>query len=66
MDITPFHWIFALIFIITFIGIMIWSFKKDSKINKRNYGNVAWIAILIGSGILLLIILKVIFRNLYP
>jgi cytochrome b561 len=66
MDITPNHWIFALFFIVAFIGILVWSFKKDRSINAKQYGNVTWVAILVGGGILLLIILKFILRNLYP
>jgi len=64
MDITPYHWIFAAIFFVAFIGVLAWSFKKDSKVNKRQFGNVAWLGFIIGGGIIVLIILKFALRNL--
>jgi hypothetical membrane protein len=31
--------IFALTFLVVFVAAMIWSFKKDSKINSQHYKN---------------------------
>lgn len=64
MDITPYHWIFAAIFMVVFIGILIWTFNKDKKVNRRQFGNVTWISFLIGGGVILLIIIKFALRNL--
>jgi len=64
MDITPGHWIFAILFAISFIGILVWSFRKDRKINTRNYGNTGKVAIIVGGTILFLIILKFVLRQI--
>jgi predicted branched-subunit amino acid permease len=64
MDITPGHWVFALIFAIAFIGILIWSFKKEKKLISVNYGNAGSVAMLVGGIILLLIIVKFALRQI--
>lgn len=64
MDITPGHWIFAALFAVVFIGILIWSFQKDKKVNTSSYGNTGKVAIIIGGTILLLIILKFVLRQM--
>ena len=64
MDITPYHWIFAAFFAIVFLGVMVFSYRKDRKVNRRQYGNTMWIGFLIGGGIIFLIILKFALRNL--
>ena len=64
MDITPGHWIFAAVFIVVFVAGIAWSFRKDRAVNKRQFGNTSLIALLIGGGILLIIILKFALRYL--
>jgi cbb3-type cytochrome oxidase subunit 3 len=58
MDITPGHWVFAAIFMLVFITGIVWSFRKDRTVNRRQFGNTNMLALIIGGGILLLIILK--------
>jgi hypothetical protein len=58
MDITPGHWVFAAIFMLVFISTIIWSFRKDKAVNRRQFGNTNMLALIIGGGILLIIILK--------
>jgi hypothetical protein len=58
MDITPGHWVFAAIFMLVFISGIVWSFRKDKAVNRRQFGNTNMLALIIGGGILLLIILK--------
>lgn len=36
---------FALIFLISFIAIMIWAYRSDAKINKMFYKNV-WVVLI--------------------
>ncbi len=36
-NITTGHWIFAGISILVFIGVLIWSYRKDQKIHKKHY-----------------------------
>ena len=45
--------LFALLFIIVFIGILIWSYRKDLRLHKIYYKNV-WVVAL---GIILVITL---------
>jgi hypothetical protein len=58
MDITSGHWVFAAIFMLVFISGIVWSFRKDRTVNRRQFGNTNMLALIIGGGILLLIILK--------
>jgi hypothetical protein len=58
MDITPGHWVFAAIFMLVFISGIVWSFRKDKTVNRSQFGNTNMLALIIGGGILLLIILK--------
>jgi cbb3-type cytochrome oxidase subunit 3 len=64
MDISPGHWVFAAVFFIAFIGVLVWSFRKDKRINQAQFGNTGIIALLIGGGILLIILLKIILRQI--
>jgi uncharacterized membrane protein len=64
MDITPGHWIFAGLFLISFILILAWSFLKDKKVNSRQFGNVGLVALIIGGSIIMLIIIKFALRNI--
>jgi hypothetical protein len=58
MDITPGHWIFAALFMLVFIGAIAWSFKQDKAVNRKQFGKTSLMALIIGGGILLLIVLK--------
>jgi hypothetical protein len=58
MDITPGHWVFAAIFMLVFISGSVWSFRKVKTVNRSQFGNTNMLALIIGGGILLLIILK--------
>ena len=51
---TPGRIVFASIFVIAFIILMIYSYKKDAKNNKKYYKNAA---IYVATGILSLIVL---------
>lgn len=64
MDITPGHWIFAGLFMLAFIGILFWSFQRDTKVTKRQFGNTGIVAIVVGGAVILLIIIKFALRNL--
>jgi len=64
MDITRGHWIFAAIFFVTFIGILIWSFGKDKRVNRQQFGNSRWLAITIGGSLLLIALIKIVLRQL--
>ncbi len=35
--ITPGHWVFAGLFVVAFIGILIWAYTKDRPTSRRHY-----------------------------
>ncbi len=41
-NITTGHWIFAGVFMILFIGYLVWSYRKDMKVHKTHYGGVLY------------------------
>jgi hypothetical protein len=64
MNIGPGHWVFALLFAVAFIGILIWSFKKDKGIHRSQYQNSGLIALILGGGVFLLILIKIALRHM--
>lgn len=64
MDITKGHWVFAGIFVILFIGLIIWTFRKEKRITKQQFGNIGIAALVVGGGILMLVLLKIILRQM--
>jgi hypothetical protein len=64
MNIGAGHWVFALLFAVAFIGILIWSFKKDKSIHSSQYKNSGLIALILGGGVFLLILIKIALRHM--
>lgn len=50
--------IFALLFTIAFIPIIVLSYKKDKKTHSKNYKGVTWVAMAFVVFILILFVLK--------
>ena len=50
--------IFAVLFDISFLGIIIYSYKKDKKLHNKNYKGVKWVGILFIIFILILFFIK--------
>ena len=42
---SPGQLIFALLFFLTFVGVMIWSYRKDLKLHKKHYKGSYWVLI---------------------
>lgn len=55
--------IFAALFFIVFVGIIIFSYKKDKKLHKKNYKGVAWILISFILFIIILFLIKHFLKN---
>lgn len=55
--------IFAVLFALTFIGIIVYSYKKDKKTHERNYKGVKWVGILFIIFILILFFIKYMIKN---
>ncbi|GGD91832.1 hypothetical protein GCM10011312_14540 [Planktosalinus lacus] len=52
------QWIVAIIFVIAFIILMIYSYNKDKKLHKKNYKGVIWVLVGFISFILFLFLIK--------
>lgn len=52
------QWIVAIIFVIVFIILMIYSYNKDKKLHIKNYKGVIWVLVGFISFILFLFLIK--------
>ena len=57
--ITPGHWIFAGIFVVLFIGVLIWAYVKDRPISRRHYTRSVFFLL----SIILVLFLLYVFRQ---
>ena len=55
--------IFAALFAIAFIVVIILSYKKDKKMHKKNYKGVVWILISFAAFIIILFVIKHFLKN---
>ncbi len=55
--------IFAGLFVVAFILIIAFSYKKDKKLHSKNYKGVKWIGITFIIFIIVLFIIKYILKN---
>lgn len=55
--------IFAILFAITFLLIIILSYKKDRKIHLKNYKGVIWVAIAFAIFLIFLVSIKFLLKN---
>lgn len=59
-NITTGHWIFAGVFMILFMGYLVWSYRKDMKIHKTHYGGVLYLL----AGLVVVLFLIYVFKRL--
>lgn len=55
--------IFAAIFFIAFVAIMVLSYKKDKKLHRKNYKGVIWILFSFVFFLILLFLIKYFLKN---
>jgi len=55
--------VFALIFIMLFTLILIFSYRKDKKLHAKNYRGVKWVGIVFIVFVILLFVIKNILKN---
>jgi cytochrome bd-type quinol oxidase subunit 1 len=55
--------IFAILFFIAFVIVIIFSYKKDKKLHKKNYKGSVWILVSFAIFILLLFLIKHFLKN---
>jgi hypothetical protein len=41
-NITTGHWIFAGVFMVLFMGYLVWSYRKDLRVHKLHYSGVLY------------------------
>lgn len=53
-NITSGHWVFALLFAVTFIGYLIWAYRKDLRLHRIYYRRsyIVLLTLLIGAALL--------------
>jgi threonine/homoserine/homoserine lactone efflux protein len=64
MDITPYHWYFALFFVIAFSVGLTWAYRNDLKRIGKSYGRVRTVFLVVFGGLLVLLLVKFLTRNL--
>jgi len=57
------QWIFAAIFLIAFIVILVFSYRKDLRQNRTYFKNAIWILVGFIVFILLILALKLLLKN---
>ena len=57
------QWIFAAIFLIAFIVILVFSYRKDLRQNRTYFKNAIWILVGFIVFILLILVLKLLLKN---
>ncbi len=55
--------VFAILFIIAFAGVMVYTYKKDSKMHLKNYKGVKWVGIFFIIFIITLFFIKYLTKN---
>ena len=55
--------IFAVLFAIAFVSVIIFTYKKDKKLHLKNYKGVKWVVITFISFIIILFIIKNLLKN---
>ena len=55
--------VFAILFIIAFIILMIISYRKDTKLHQRNYKGAKWVLISFVIFIIVLFLIKYFLKN---
>lgn len=55
--------IFAGFFVVAFITIMIFSYRKDKKLHAKNYRGVKWVGIVFIVFVTILFLLKYLLKN---
>lgn len=55
--------IFAGLFLVAFVAIIIISYQKDKKLHKKNYQGIKWVGLFFTLFIVILILIKYFLKN---
>lgn len=57
------QWVFVLFFIVAFIVLMVFSYRKDSQLHKREYKGAKWILLGFIGFVALLFVIKFVLKG---
>jgi len=57
------QWLFAGLFLIVFILVLIRSYRKDQKLHQKNYKGVIWVGAAFVIFVILLFVIKYLLRD---
>lgn len=60
---SPGQLIFASLFVVAFIGVMIFSYRKDKKLHRKNYRGVTWVMFSFLLFVIFLFLIKYFLKN---
>ena len=55
--------VFAILFIIAFAVIMVFSYRKDKRMHQKNYKGIKWVGISFVVFVIVLFLLKILLKN---
>ncbi len=60
---SPGQLIFASLFVVAFIGVMIFSYRKDKNLHRKNYRGVTWVMFSFLLFVIFLFLIKYFLKN---
>ena len=55
--------IFAILFVLGFIAVMVFTYSKDKKLHKKNYQGVKWVLLSFAFFVIFLFLIKYFLKN---
>ena len=57
------QWIFVILFVVTFVIVMVYAYRKDLKLHKRHYRGSIWVLVALILFIAILFVIKVLVKK---
>ncbi len=55
--------IFAILFVLVFVTVMVFTYSKDKKLHKKNYQGVKWVLLSFAFFVIFLFLIKYFLKN---
>ena len=55
--------IFAILFVLVFVAVMVFTYSKDKKLHKKNYQGVKWVLFSFAFFVIFLFLIKYFLKN---
>ena len=55
--------IFAILFVMVFVTVMVFTYSKDKKLHKKNYQGVKWVLLSFAFFVIFLFLIKYFLKN---